>query len=249
MRDLPWRTPSPRDPYSVVVSEIMLQQTQVATVLRYWDRWMSKFPNFKALAKAPVEKVLKAWEGMGYYNRARNLQKLAQAVVNDYAGTLPREVEQLLKLPGVGRYSARSIASLAFEKPAACVDGNIVRVLSRLKGIDKQHKNAAAAQQDFQAIADEFLNRKHPGEHNEAMMELGATICTKANPQCIRCPLRDGCWAYASGNPEALPRFEKVQTIAKAVDRIWACDGQRILLQTEQSGHRRSRRDLRAAQQ
>ena len=235
-RQMPWRTPAPRDPYAVAVSEVMLQQTQVTTVISYFQRWMTTFPTWAALAEAPVDKVLKAWEGLGYYTRARNLHKLAQAVMAT-GGTLPHTVDALLDLPGIGPYSARSISSIAYGTPAACVDGNIVRVLSRLHNIDKTYKSGSAAVHDFQPLADEFLNERHPGDHNEAMMELGATICIKGEPRCDLCPLRQFCAAYAAGTAATLPRLDKVKIIPKAVRRLWVVREGRILLQRDSAAH------------
>ncbi len=229
-RDLPWRTSAPRDPYAVVVSEIMLQQTQVATVVGYYKRWMALFPDFAALAKARENRVLKAWEGLGYYNRASNLQKLAGVVVRDFGGELPRNFEALLGLPGIGPYSARSIGSIAFGMPLACVDGNVVRVLARVEGVKKSYASSSEAAKSFQKIADEVLDKSHPGEHNEAMMELGATICTKANPKCEVCPLKAFCKACAAGDPESFPKFKKTKTEAKLIARGWVRRGDRILL-------------------
>lgn len=240
-RDLPWRVKEPRDPYSVVVSEVMLQQTQVTTVLRYYDRWMTAFPTFAALAEAPVEKVLKCWEGLGYYTRARNLKKLAEAVVANYGGILPQNVTELEKLPGIGPYSARSIASLAFNTPAACVDGNVVRVYSRLKAVDKIYKSGSAAQADFQKLADrvagadisekyEVASKFHYGEFNEALMEFGATVCTKANPACAVCPMQDLCRGFALGIAADLPRLERTKTEAKFVKRVWIMHEGHLLL-------------------
>lgn len=231
-RDLPWRKApgEARDPYSVVVSEVMLQQTQVVTVLRFYNAWMEKFPNFEALANAPEQKVLKAWEGLGYYTRARNLHKLAQILMSKHGGRLPSSVDELQKLPGVGPYSARSIASLAFGTPGACVDGNVVRVLSRLMNIDKIYKSASAASADFQKIADSVLNERKPGEHNEAMMEFGATICTKAKPQCWNCPVRPLCRAYTAGTQETLPKLESKKTESKLVKRVWVWHKNKLLL-------------------
>lgn len=231
-REMPWRKAEneQRDPYAVVVSEVMLQQTQVTTVIPYFQRWMTLFPTFQALADAPQDKVLKAWEGLGYYSRARNLHKLAQIVVTQLGGQLPSNVDALLTLPGIGPYSARSIASLAFGTAAACVDGNVVRVLSRLQNIDTPYKSAAAAQLSFQKIADGVLNHAHPGLHNEAMMEFGATVCTKMNPRCTQCPMSDLCQAYAAGRQEELPRFEAKKIESKLVKRVWVSHEGRLLL-------------------
>jgi A/G-specific adenine glycosylase len=164
---------------------------------------MALFPDFAALAKARENRVLKAWEGLGYYNRASNLQKLAGVVVRDFGGELPRNFEALLGLPGIGPYSARSIGSIAFGMPLACVDGNVVRVLARVEGVKKSYASSSEAAKSFQKIADEVLDKSHPGEHNEAMMELGATICTKANPKCEVCPLKPSARPAPQATPKA----------------------------------------------
>ncbi len=236
-RALPWRTDGARDPYSVVVSEVMLQQTQVATVLRYYERWMRHFGSFEALASAPEEDVLKAWEGMGYYSRARNLQKLARSVVDNFAGKLPPEVAELEKLPGVGPYSARSIASLAFGVAAACVDGNVVRVLARVAGVEKTFANSVAASREFQKLADEVLDKKHPGEHNEAMMELGATVCTKRSARCEACPLKEICEAQAAGKVGELPRLRRGKAELREIERAWVMRRGRLLLHKGSPAH------------
>jgi A/G-specific adenine glycosylase len=232
-----------RDPYSVVVSEVMLQQTQVKTVLRYYENWMKLFPTFEALAKAPIEKVLKAWEGLGYYTRARNLKRIAELVVENYSGELPASIDELQKLPGVGPYSARSIASLAYNTPAACVDGNVVRVLARLNNIDKTYKSGSLAQKDFQPFADSVagvdIQKKSNsktrrefdfGEWNEAMMEFGATVCTKGNPQCLLCPVRELCEAYKKGTQNEIPHFEAKKMEAKRVNRAWIYNKNKFLI-------------------
>ncbi|BCX05352.1 MAG: A/G-specific adenine glycosylase [Candidatus Roseilinea sp.] len=197
-RDLPWRR-EPRDPYRVWLSEVMLQQTQVATVIPYFERWLKRFPTLEALAAAPLDDVLKLWEGLGYYARARNLHAAAQIVVRDYGGQLPRTVEGLMALPGIGRYTAGAIASLAFGAPAPVLDGNVRRVLSRIFGL------ARPSEAELWALAESLLPRRRAGAFNEALMELGATICTPRAPQCAECPLHALCQAYAGGNPEAYP--------------------------------------------
>jgi A/G-specific adenine glycosylase len=229
-RKLPWRTPGLRDPYTVVVSEMMLQQTQVSVVIDYFERWMRAFPDFRVLARAREEKVLKAWEGLGYYRRARNLRQLAIEVLQRFGGRLPKSFEELMELPGLGPYSARSVGSLAFGLPLACVDGNVVRVLARLGNVRKKWASSSGAAGDFQDVADAFLSPKHPGAHNEAMMELGATICTKAHPQCLLCPLRKFCRAYASGGAEKIPQFEKAHFESREVVRAWIVRSGEILL-------------------
>lgn len=195
-RDLPWRT-EPRDPYRVWVSEVMLQQTQARTVIPYFERWMARFPTLQALAEASLDDVLKLWEGLGYYSRARNLHRAARHVLAHHNGVLPQTVEALRALPGVGRYTAGAIASIAFNQPVPVVDGNVRRVLCRLF--------ARAEDADVWALAASLVPHERPGAFNEALMELGALICTPRAPRCDVCPLRRLCAARANGNPEAFP--------------------------------------------
>jgi A/G-specific adenine glycosylase len=204
-RDLPWRT-AIRNPYHVWLSEVMLQQTQVATVIPYFDRWLKRFPTLRDFAEAPLDDVLKLWEGLGYYARARNFHKAAQQVVSVHKGQLPASVDALLALPGVGRYTAGAVASLAFGVPAAALDGNIKRVLSRLFAI-------AQPDADLWPLAEALVPDKDAGAHNEALMELGATVCTPRNPRCDVCPLRALCKAHAEGDPTRYPpRLVKAPT-------------------------------------
>lgn len=197
-RDLPWRC-EPRDPYHVWLSEVMLQQTQVATVIPYFERWVRRFPTIADLAAAPLDEVLKLWEGLGYYARARNLHAAAQIIMRDYGGQLPRTVDELMALPGIGRYTAGAIASLAFGARAPVLDGNVRRVLSRAFGLRRP------AEAELWALAESLLPRRRAGMFNEALMELGATICAPRAPRCSACPLRAMCQAYAGGDPEAYP--------------------------------------------
>jgi A/G-specific adenine glycosylase len=202
-RNLPWRRD--RDAYRVWVSEIMLQQTRVAAVLEHYRAFLNSFPTVEALALASEEQVLALWSGLGYYRRARMLHRAARVVLNESGGTIPCTVEALRKLPGIGRYTAAAIASIAFGEPAAVVDGNVERVLSRLDG---ETRSAASAWHRAQ----ELLNRHHPGDWNQAMMELGATVCTPQNPQCLTCPVHSWCRApgAAASKPRAARR--RVQT-------------------------------------
>lgn len=197
-RDLPWRR-EPRDPYHVWLSEVMLQQTQVATVIPYFERWTQRFPTLETLAAAPLDEVLKLWEGLGYYARARNLHAAARIIVHEHRGQIPCTVESLMALPGVGRYTAGAIASLAFGVRAPVLDGNVRRVLSRVFGLSRP------TEAELWALAESLLPHSRAGAFNEALMELGATICTPRAPQCPACPLRTMCQAYAGGNPEAYP--------------------------------------------
>jgi A/G-specific adenine glycosylase len=213
---MPWRErPSA---YSTVVSEFMLQQTQVSTVIPYFERWMKELPDFGALAAAPEERVLSLWEGLGYYSRARNLHRLARAVA---AGGLPRTAEGLLTLPGIGPYTAAAVSSIAFGEPRACVDGNVVRILSRLVRDGTAHRDSASASRAFAGLAQELVNPEEPGDHNQAMMELGATVCSRRNPRCPDCPVSGFCAAFGAGDPEAYPRLEAKSTERRSVVRVW----------------------------
>lgn len=206
-RPLPWR--ATRDPYCIWVSEVMLQQTQVATVIGFYERWLRRFPDVAALASAETEDVLRAWEGLGYYSRARNLQRAAQHVVERHGGQLPGSVEQLLELPGIGRYSAGAIASIAFALDEPAIDGNIVRVLTRIFALPGDPKRAPLAGRLWQ-LARELLPSGRAGEFNQALMELGATCCTPRAPRCATCPVRGECQALRQDRvlefPETAPR-------------------------------------------
>jgi A/G-specific adenine glycosylase len=188
-RDLPWRRTA--DPYAITVSEIMLQQTQVVTVIPYYERWLKSFPTWQALAAAKEAAVIKAWEGLGYYRRARNLQALAKAVVRD-GGELPRSAEGLIALPGIGPYTAAAIGSIAFGLPLAVLDGNVMRVLTRLLA-QRDDISLPQTRSKLQQIADLLLDTHDPSSHNQAMMELGATICLPRKPMCLICPLNHEC--------------------------------------------------------
>lgn len=199
---MPWRDHP--DPYAVWVSEIMLQQTQVETVKGYFIRFVKAFPTVQALAKAPQQNVLKAWEGLGYYTRARNLQKAAQQVM-EQGGNLPRNSSEWAELPGVGPYTAAAISSISFGETAPVVDGNVARVFSRfLEWRDDFQK--LPAREKLAAWLQPFIEKsKRPGDFNQAMMDLGATVCMPRNPNCTICPLRKSCIAFAKGLQEELP--------------------------------------------
>jgi A/G-specific adenine glycosylase len=211
-RDLPWR--KNRTPYRVWVAEIMLQQTRVDTVIDYYRRWMKIFPSWKALAAAPQSDVLKCWEGLGYYSRARNLHAAAE-IIAGFSKPWKKEAEKfqtlekfLRNFPGIGSYTAAAIASLAFNEDAAVVDGNVIRVLSRLFAFGGDTKDAAGKKR-MQAWADELLVNGRSGEFNEAMMELGALVCLPKNPKCTECPMKKVCSALIEGKPSAYPVMEK----------------------------------------
>jgi A/G-specific adenine glycosylase len=233
-RRLPWReSPSP---YSTVVSEFMLQQTQVATVLPYFARWMEQMPDFAALAAASDSAVLRLWEGLGYYSRARNLHRLAKEVASR---PLPAEAREWLELPGVGPYTAAAIASIAFGEPLACVDGNVVRILARLTRDGTLHRDSATASRALAPLAQELLNPQAPGDHNQAMMELGATVCLRQNPRCDACRVRPYCAAARKGDPAAYPRLAPRKTERRSVLRVWCERSGALLLYRNPAGARR----------
>ncbi len=205
-RDLPWRRT--RDPYAIWVSEVMLQQTQVKTVLGYYERWMQRFPTVEALAAAADDDVLHAWQGLGYYSRARRLLAGARAVTERHAGKLPKNVAALLALPGIGPYSAGAIASIAFGLPEPIVDGNVVRVLCRLFAL-KGDPAKAPLKQELWRRARELVPEKQASAFNQSLMELGATICTPTSPRCAQCPVAQHCRALAQGLERELPQLAK----------------------------------------
>lgn len=234
-RTLPWR----EEPslYKTVVSEFMLQQTQVKTVLPYFARWLDALPDFAALAAAPSEQVLKLWEGLGYYSRARNLHRLAQAVAA--LPEPPRTPDAWQELPGVGPYTAAAITSIAFRAPAACVDGNVVRILARLTADATAFRDSASAAKAFTLLGEALLSPDEPGDHNQAMMELGATVCHRQNPLCTVCPVLAFCAARRRGDPEAYPQLAAKKIEQKTVHRAWCVADGRLLLQRVEAGARR----------
>ena len=198
----------------------MLQQTQVKTVLPYFARWLETLQTFADLAAAPESTVMKLWEGLGYYSRARNLRRLAQAVVA--RGTDgPTSLADWMELPGVGPYTAAAITSIALNVPAACVDGNVVRILARVTANATPFRDSATAAKAFRPLAEELLSHEHPGDHNQAMMELGATICHRQNPLCTVCPVYAFCAGAKSGEPEKFPQLAPKKIEAIAVTRVW----------------------------
>ena len=205
-RELPWR--SHPTPYFIWLSEVILQQTRVSQGLEYFYRFVERWPTLQDLAQAEEQEVLKLWQGLGYYSRARNLHKCAQEIVRHHGGSLPADYNALRQLPGIGPYTAAAIASIAFGLPHAVVDGNVYRVLSRLFDIDTPI-NTDAGVKAFAALADELLDRAHPGLHNQALMEFGALQCVPKNPDCLFCPLRPHCLAFDRGTVEQRPVKEK----------------------------------------
>ncbi|HPD17407.1 MAG TPA: A/G-specific adenine glycosylase [Planctomycetota bacterium] len=202
-RDLPWRRT--RDPYRIWLAEVMLQQTRVDAVIPYYRRFLSRFPTLTALAAAPLEEVLWAWAGLGYYARARNLHAAARRVVAEHGGRVPRDLEELRALPGVGRYTAGAVLSIAFDVPAPVLDGNVARVLARLLRL-RGDIRAAATQRRLWRVAEQLIPSGRAGDFNQAMMELGALVCTPARPRCPRCPAARLCGAFLHGEQEELPR-------------------------------------------
>jgi len=217
-RDLPWRRDT--DPYRVWVSEIMLQQTRVAAVLDHYARWMQRFPTVQDLAKAREQSVLAVWSGLGYYHRARRLHQAAKAIVRELNGEFPRTAEGWRELPGIGRYTAAAIASIAFEEPIAVVDGNVERVLDRMFGRSDDREG------NWQR-AEVLLDRKRPGDFNQAVMELGATICTPRAPQCLICPLNEWCQSRGAALTKPQPARKRKQL--HCVLALW--DGSVLLVQ------------------
>jgi A/G-specific adenine glycosylase len=201
-RDLPWRRS--RDPYAILVSEYMLQQTQVATVIPYYERFLRAFPTIEALAAAPEQAVLREWAGLGYYSRARHLHAAAAKIVADCGGRVPDRFAELLFLPGVGRYVAGAVASIAFGVAVAAVDANVVRVVGRLTALTES-PDRPRTRQWIEDVATELIPRERPGDFNQALMELGALVCTPGDPVCAICPLAPYCRACASGHPADYP--------------------------------------------
>jgi A/G-specific adenine glycosylase len=200
-RDLPWRRT--RDPYGIWLSEVMLQQTRVETVLPYYDRFLTRFPSVEALAAAPLEEVLALWSGLGYYRRARQLHAAAQQIVVGGVG-FPHTLEGLRALPGIGDYTAAAVASIAFGVVAPVLDGNVERVLARRLALGEDPKGSGARRQLLAAAAS-FLDQARPGDSNQALMELGATLCTPRRPKCLLCPIAGSCRSAAEGDPERYP--------------------------------------------
>ncbi len=202
-RHLPWR--ETKDPYRIWISEVMLQQTRVTTVIPYFNTFLRRFPDIKGLAEADSDALLKTWEGLGYYARARNLQKAARIIVDDFNGCIPDTREELIKLPGIGDYIASAVVSIAFGKPHAVADGNVKRLLSRLFEIEAP-VNKQASHRIFKAYAQELIKESDPGAFNQAMMEAGAKLCLPGNPVCGDCPVRSLCRAFSKDRTNELPR-------------------------------------------
>jgi A/G-specific adenine glycosylase len=209
-RDLPWR--NTRDPFAIWISESMLQQTRVDTVIPYYERFLERFPDVQTLADSDLEEVYGLWTGLGYYSRARNLHSAAQMVVEDYGGRLPSHAEDLRRLKGVGRYTAGALASIAFDREEPLVDGNVVRVLTRWLGWRADVSKKQVVDQLWE-VAGRLVQGPRPGDLNQALMELGATLCTPRGPRCGDCPLKRSCRGRQQGDPESIPSKPRKQRV------------------------------------
>ncbi|MEL6653623.1 MAG: A/G-specific adenine glycosylase, partial [Bacteroidota bacterium] len=205
-RDLPWR--ETRDPYPIWISEIILQQTRIATGIAYYHRFLERFPDLPTLAAAEQDEVLKYWEGLGYYSRARNLHAAAQQLMNEYDGVFPDHYSELLKLKGIGAYTARAIGSFAFDNPTGVIDCNVLRVMSRVLN-DFSPIDVPATRKQFQQIIDKWVAEVPSPPFNQGIMDIGSTICTPTKPACLICPLLSHCEGYQQGSLHLLPRKAK----------------------------------------
>lgn len=236
-RDYPWRRTT--DPYAIIVSEIMLQQTQIATVLNrgYYGRWMKQFPNFASLAKASEHEILKAWEGLGYYRRARFLHKLAQTIIEQHQGVFPRDIAAIRKLPGIGDYTAGAVASFAYDDKQPIVDGNVARVLSRIFD-DPTPVDSTAGKKLLWRRTTALVNASASARiHNSALMELGQTLCKPAAPLCQSCPVKKFC---ATTDPAALPVKSKRAQITRIVEHVYFLRTTKGVLLEQETGIRRT---------
>ncbi len=230
-RDLPWRRT--RDPYAIWVSEIMLQQTQVTTVIPYYEKWMKKFPTLQSLARAPLDSVLHAWAGLGYYRRARMLHQGAQEVLKNWNGKIPERASELQKIPGIGRYTAGAIASIAFEEKSPLVDGNVIRVFSRLKALRSPVDQPSTLRRLWK-LAEDLLPDESIGNFNQALMELGSQVCTPQNPRCETCPVHGHCKAYRAQRQAFYPVRLLKEKMIKLRERAFLIEkNSRVLIQKQ----------------
>ncbi|MFY0685176.1 MAG: A/G-specific adenine glycosylase [Balneola sp.] len=207
-RGMPWR--GEEDPYKIWISEIMLQQTRVDQARPYFENFMELFPTVHDLAKADQQQVLKAWEGLGYYSRARNLHAASKMIVNDFDGKLPESYDEIIKLKGIGPYTAAAITSIAFGQPNAVVDGNVIRVITRYYGIEDNVRSSKTTKQ-VQQLVNELISQENPADFNQAMMELGATVCSPTKPDCLNCPIQSGCVATKIAKTDVIPYKSKAK--------------------------------------
>lgn len=235
-RNLPWR--ASHDPYAIWISEIMLQQTRVDTVIGYYYRFMESFPTIAALAAANEQKLLKVWEGLGYYSRARNLKVAAQQIVNDFGGRMPETIEEIASLKGIGPYTAGAIASIAFALPEPAIDGNVMRVVSRLFCIDEDIAKAKS-RKTFDEAMRVIIDPNEPGEFNQALMDLGSSICTPTSPNCEECPLAAFCLAYKTDSQLCYPvktQKAKPKNVFYLAEAIENDQGEFLLQQRSETG-------------
>lgn len=234
-RELPWR--ETRDPYRIWISEVILQQTRVNQGMEYYLRFIERFPDVRSLAEATEQEVLAMWQGLGYYSRARNLHEAAKQVVSLHGGIFPQSYEAVRALKGIGDYTAAAICSIAFDLPHAVVDGNVYRVLSRLFAIETPI-DSTEGKKEFQKIAQELLDTKNPGLHNQAMMEFGALACVPVNPECERCPLKQQCLAYDLQLVTVLPVKSKKTAVKELFyTYLYIHSGEELLLQKRSSAN------------
>lgn len=227
-RDLPWR--HTRDPYRIMVSEIMLQQTRVDTVISYYHRFLERFPTAKSLADADEDDVLNLWKGLGYYSRARNLQKAAKVIITEHEGIFPENIAQVKKLPGVGDYTAGAIMSIAFNQPFPAVDGNVLRVITRIMGIDRDI-SLPGTKDEITQIVQDLIPVNHAGDFTQALMELGAVVCSPKSPACGICPVAENCIAYRQNKVDSLPvKKKKEKQQVTAFDALVFIDENKLLM-------------------
>jgi A/G-specific adenine glycosylase len=233
-RDLPWRRS--REPYGIWISEVMLQQTQVGTVLPYFERWLEQFPNVETLAQADQQTVLKAWEGLGYYSRARNLHRAAMVVTQEFGGVFPQTFDQVIKLPGIGRTTAGGILSAAFNQPLPILDGNVKRVIARIVALEVPTSQAIDR---LWTISEQLVPKAQGRDFNQAFMDLGATVCTPKNPDCPSCPWQGDCKAKHLGLQGEIPRVVKRGPLPQkwvAVVMVVNRQGEWLIVQRPQKG-------------
>lgn len=232
-RNLPWR--NTKDPYLIWVSEIIMQQTQVAQGLSYYLRFIQSFPHISSLYKASEDEVLKLWQGLGYYSRARNMRSAAKQIMEDYHGIFPNNYKDIIALKGIGSYTAAAISSFAYDLPYAVLDGNVYRVLARYYGIHTPI-NTSLGQKEFSVLAQEVMNEDYPAIHNNAMMEFGALQCKVSKPNCQQCPLVDSCMAFSTQTVNILPKKEKRLKIKnRYLHYFFLWDGRQVMIEKRQN--------------